>query len=387
MRRPARRFAEERRETIRDCLTLAHGIFYAIYYKVMNATHPASRTIKIDIRPLAYDMAPPQRNEELIRAQDLLSHIDYRFLFDRAYDAILLTDTTGQILTWNNRAVEFFGYTEEELSRRTLQTVIAGMNEMLLATIHETVQRGQHMRIQAFGMLKSGELNAVELVITANGKETDRFCCLIKNIQSRWQTEQNLNSAYHAMDNTDSGIGIVSMEGVILYSNRTMTRLLADGNEQDVLGRSLTAWFDNDSVVQPLLESITRRECWSAEQSMLIGEKSCYFSLSAVPDINADNELTGMVLSIRDIAEVRRMEIAQQQAARDRTVLESLGSICHALTQPTTVLLTSIELLKLESGIDEAQRREMIVLCYDTVLDMREQLVKLNSRCLEENNP
>lgn len=332
-------------------------------------------------------MAPPQRSEELIRAQDLLSHIDYRFLFDRAYDAILLTDPAGQILTWNTRAVDFFGYTEEELSRRTLQTVIAGMNEMLLATIQETVQRGQHIRIQAFGMLKSGELNAVELVITANGKETDRFCCLIKNIQSRWQTEQNLNSAYHAMDNTDSGIGIVSMAGIILYSNRTMTRLLADGNEKEILGKPLTTWLDRDSVVQPLLESIANRECWSFEQSILIGEKSCYLSLSAVPDINADNELSGMVLSIRDISEVRRMEIAQQQSARDRSVLESLGSICHALTQPTTVLLTSIELLKLEAGIDEAQRREMIALCYDTVLDMREQLVKLNSRCLEEKNP
>lgn len=353
----------------------------------MNVSHPASRTIKIDIRPLAYDMAPPQRSEELIRAQDLLSHIDYRFLFDRAYDAILLTDPAGQILTWNTRAVDFFGYTEEELSRRTLQTVIAGMNEMLLATIQETVQRGQHIRIQAFGMLKSGELNAVELVITANGKETDRFCCLIKNIQSRWQTEQNLNSAYHAMDNTDSGIGIVSMAGIILYSNRTMTRLLADGNEKEILGKPLTTWLDRDSVVQPLLESIANRECWSFEQSILIGEKSCYLSLSAVPDINADNELSGMVLSIRDISEVRRMEIAQQQSARDRSVLESLGSICHALTQPTTVLLTSIELLKLEAGIDEAQRREMIALCYDTVLDMREQLVKLNSRCLEEKNP
>ena len=118
---------------------------------------------------------------------------------------------------------------------------------------------------------------------------------------------------------------------------------------------------------------------------MLIGQRSCCFSLSAVPDINADNELTGMVLSIRDIAERRRMEIAEQQAARNRTVLESLGSICHALTQPTTVLLTSIELLKLESGIDEAQRKEMIALCYDTILDMREQLVKMNSRCADEN--
>lgn len=351
----------------------------------MNTASATSRTIKIDIRSLAYDIKPPERNDLLNRAQDLLSEIDYRFLFDRAYDAILLTDSDGHILTWNSRAVEFFKYAEEDLSRLSIQEVIAGLNEMLLATIRETVQRGQHIRIQAFAILKTGEMNAVELVITGNGlKEPNRFCCLIKNIQSRWQTEQNLNSAYHAMDNTDSGIGIVNMSGIIIYSNRMMTKLLAEGDESAILGKPLTLWFDSKSVVDPLLEQITKRERWSGEHSILIGQKSCCFSLSAVPDINADNELTSMVLSIRDIADRRRMEIAEQQATRNRTVLESLGSICHGLTQPTTVLLTSIELLKLETGIDDAQRREMISLCYDTVLDMREQLVKMNNRCADE---
>lgn len=352
----------------------------------MNTAPLGSRTIKIDIRTLAYDMKPPEGNGRSKNAQDLLSQIDYRFLFDRAYDAILLTDTNGHILSWNTRAVEFFGYTEEELLRLTLQEVIAGLNEMLLSTIRETVQRGQHIRIQAFGLLKSGDLNAVELVITGNGtKEPDRLCCLVKNIQSRWQTEQNLNSAYHAMDNTDSGIGIVNMRGIIIYANRMMTRLLADGDEAGILGKPLSDWFDQQTLVGPLLDQISKRQCWSGEHSLLLGQKSCCFSLSAVPDISSDNELTGMVISIQDIAERRRMEIAEQQAARNRTVLESLEAICHTLTQPTTVLLTSIELLKLESGIDEAQRKEMIALCYDTVLDMREQLVKMNSRCAEES--
>ena len=350
----------------------------------MKTTNLSSRTIKIDIRSLAYEAKPPQCDEALVKAQSLLSQIDYRFMFDRAYAAILLVDNNGQILSWNSRAVEFFGYAPEDLCRKNIQTVIAGMNEMILATIKETVQRGQHMRIQAFGMLNNGEMNALELVITGNGlNDTDHFCCLIKNIQTEWQMEQNLNSAYHAMDNTDLGIGIVNMAGVISYANRTMIRLLADGNEAKILRKPLTDWFDSTSIVQPLLASIKKQECWSAEKSILIGETSCCFSLSAVPDVNSDNELTGMVLSIRDVAENRRMEIAQQQAARDRTILESLGSICHTLTQPMTVLLTSVELLKLETGIDDAQKKEIISLCYDTVLNMREQLVSLNSRCME----
>ena len=174
------------------------------------------------------------------------------------------------------------------------------------------------------------------------------------------------------------------MNGTIIYSNRMMTKLLADGDETAILGKALALWFDPRIIVSPLLGKIANRECWAGEHSIIIGQKSCCFSLSAVPDINADNELTGMVISIRDIADRRRMEIAEKQAARNQTVLESLGSICHALTQPTTVLLTSIELLKMETGIDEAQKKEMVELCYETVLEMREQLVKMNSRCGEE---
>jgi PAS domain S-box-containing protein len=360
-------------------------MFFAHIKDTMNMSPIGSRTIKIDIRTLACDVKPPDHNGRSTNAQDLLSQIDYRFLFDRTYDAILLTDSNGHILSWNDRALQFFGYSEETLARLTLQEVIAGLNEMLLSTIRETVQQGQHMRIQAFSVLKNGELNAVELVITGNGpKEPNRFCCLVKNIQSRWQAEQNLTSAYHAMDNTDAGIGIVNMQGIIIYSNRMMTRLLADGDEKGILGKPLSLWFDQEAFLKPLLEQIALRQPWSGEHSFLIGQKSCCFSLSAVPDISSDNELTGMVISIQDIAERRRMEVAEQQAARNRTLLESLGSICHALTQPTTVLLTSIELLKLEIGLDEAQRKEMIALCYETVLEMREQLMKMNSRCAEE---
>ena len=48
----------------------------------------------------------------------------------------------------------------------------------------------------------------------------------------------------------------------------------------------------------------------------------------------------------------RRLAIAEMQVERSKVVMESLAGFCHALGQPATVLLSSIELLKMD-GVDE----------------------------------
>ena len=55
----------------------------------------------------------------------------------------------------------------------------------------------------------------------------------------------------------------------------------------------------------------------------------------------------------------RRLAIAEMQVERSKVVMESLAAFCHALGQPSTVLLSSIELLKMD-GIDEDTKRQVI---------------------------
>lgn len=340
-----------------------------------------SQTIKIDIRTLA---ASPSATVQRVapEGRGAVEAIDYRFLFENAYDAILVFGPSGRVLSANGRASEFFGYTMDELSLLTFQQLIAGADDKLLMSILDAVASGQYLRINAFAALKSTDLRAVEIAVSGKGDgDRQRLCCLIRNIQSGWQTEQNLNTAYHAMDNTDSGIGVANMQGIILYSNRAMLNLLAGGDESGVVGKHLDTWFDQQLVVRPMLEKIASRESWSGEQWLMTNEKGTWLNVSAVPDVNGDDELTGLVLSIRDTAQERRAELAEQQTARNRTIMESFSSICHALGQPATVLLTSIEMLKMESGVDEATKKELINMSYDAVLEMREQLKKMSQRC------
>ena len=210
---------------------------------------------------------------------------------------------------------------------------------------------------------------------------------LVRDIQSRWRAEQKLLSTYHAMDNTDSGIGIVGLDGKVIYANRTMVSLLAGGDEQAVLGQPLSVWFDNRSVIEPMLANIGQRLAWSGEQQMISDAKTIWLTISAVPDINEDQELRGTVLSVRDTADRRRAEIAEYQVERDRIMMESLAGVCHSLGQPATVLLTSIEIMKMEAMTDDHPLKAMIDLCYDAVIQLRDLLQKMNAKRLYATEP
>ena len=74
-----------------------------------------------------------------------------------------------------------------------------------------------------------------------------------------------------------------------------------------------------------------------------------------------------------------RLRIAELQAERAKVVMNSLAGFCHALGQPATVLLSSMELLKME-GIDDATKRQVVDLCYDAVIEIKSLLAEMKQR-------
>ena len=75
----------------------------------------------------------------------------------------------------------------------------------------------------------------------------------------------------------------------------------------------------------------------------------------------------------------RQLAIAEMKVERSKVVMESLAGFCHALGQPATVLLSSIELLKMD-GIDEATKRQVVDMCYDAVVEIKSLLAEMKER-------
>jgi hypothetical protein len=74
-----------------------------------------------------------------------------------------------------------------------------------------------------------------------------------------------------------------------------------------------------------------------------------------------------------------RLRVAELQAERAKVVMESLAGFCHALGQPATVLLSSIELLKMDN-IDDATKRQVVDMCYDAVIEIKSLLAEMKQR-------
>ena len=75
----------------------------------------------------------------------------------------------------------------------------------------------------------------------------------------------------------------------------------------------------------------------------------------------------------------RRLAIAEMQVERSKVVMESLAGFCHALGQPATVLLSSIELLRMPDT-DEETRKAVLDMCYDAVIEIRSLLAQMKKR-------
>ncbi len=347
-----------------------------------------TRTLKIDIRSLGYDASSAAKGRYIGSTSDF-DGIDYQYMFESSYDAVVITDRAGNILAYNERALNFFEYSSVgSFSDMTIHSLIAGVTDSLIKNISAVIQERRYMRIQAFAITLQETFIPVEMIVMGTKKESDESVCyMIRDVQARKQAEQTLLSAFHAMDNTDSGIGIVDLSGKITYANRKLTSMLGAGDESRVVGQNLEIWFDGETIVKPMIEAVMSGGKWTTEKKVAQEGYNRFLQISVVPDINEDDQLLGMVISVIDNTDRRRAETAEYQLERDRAMMESLSETCHAIGQPATVLLTSIELLKASPELDFTSRKEVEDMCYTAVLDLRECLKDMNAARMSVKGP
>ena len=84
----------------------------------------------------------------------------------------------------------------------------------------------------------------------------------------------------------------------------------------------------------------------------------------------------------------RRLAAAELQIERSKVVMESLAGFCHAHGQPATVLLSSIELLKMQNGqTDPEMQKQILDICYDAIIEIRDLLAQMKKNANGSRNP
>lgn len=352
----------------------------------------ASQTMRIDIPPdiksaqhqpnskrrLMPQLETPPQIPSRLKAYSSLGDPDFQELFQSVYDGAIISTMTGKVVDANVRATNFLQYTREELLALDLVDFVSGANQTTLTTIQATIKKDRFLLIQAYCNRKDQALFPVEIAVNPlKVGGIDYFCCFIRDITWRRQAEDILKTIHTAIQNAATGIVIADLAGLIDYANQAAGQLC--GEEEALAGRRVQDLFQDDLVFAALLTSIQAGTTWSGEVLLKrLHGTPVHIQIAVAPNRDADDALTGMILSLLDISDRIRAQEAEKHSERQNVMIESLGAACHHLGQPATVLLASLELMVRVKDQDKALAEELLASSIDAAESLRKMLHNLN---------
>jgi PAS domain S-box-containing protein len=344
-----------------------------------------SKTIRIDVLPRLGSAAPgipggagaaaagaqrpsPIRPEEFLR------------FFENAYDATLVTDEDGIFVMANRRVTDLLGYETHDLVGVTIAQLISGADSGLVETVRSTLTSERFLRISGWCVRKDGA--AFPASIAANQFVSDErayFCFYIRDETLRFNAEAELHTVQNAVHNAGTGIAVAGLDGALLYANPALSELCGLPAPGELAGRRLADFLGDGEVVQAMLDAVKSGQGALVELPLKMPDGATkWVQVSAAPNLDAENTLIGMVLSLVDIGDRRRAEQAERVVERDRVMMESLGAVCHHLGQPATVLLSSLEMLNRVKRPDPATHADLLQMSLEAAETLRKNLQELN---------
>lgn len=131
-----------------------------------------------------------------MRTRQLRQSIErFQTILNSTSDALVLSSTNGIIDQINDACAREFGYSSEELSERSLLTLIHEDNkEAIAAAIRTVVTSGMPRRLELLARRRNGEEFAADVALTLTSSKEDApiLLCSIRDITERKQIEAEL---------------------------------------------------------------------------------------------------------------------------------------------------------------------------------------------------
>lgn len=350
-----------------------------------------SKTIRIDVLPQwtssAQNPEAAQRGIQTQNTNDIPNAAassvrleDYLRFFENAYDATLITDPHGAYVNANKRVTELLGYDQQTLQHINFWQLVSGADAGLMDTVRNSLASERFLRISAWCLRQDGSSFPAEIAVNQFISGESAFLCFfIRDETLRSQAETQLRTVQNAVKNASTGIGVAGLDGAIRYANTALAALFGEHNPKYLKGCTLDTLLGNSKLVQDLATAVKEGQSALVEVSLpLAGGATRWIQISAAPNLDTEDALIGMVLSLVDISDRRRAEQAERVVERDKVMMESLGAVCHHLGQPATVLLSTLEMINRLKDSDQESRTELLRMSLEAAESLRKTLFELN---------
>ena len=291
-------------------------------------------------------------------------------LFETLQEGIYIVTPEDQILDANPALVRILGYDSKlELLARKVSEVFP--DESLRALVRHEVDRQPVLEGREITLLRKDGvaitcLNTAAAVRDASGKIV-RYQGALMDISSRREMERRLHKQQEFARRL-----VDSFPDLILVLDTKSHYTFISPRCRDVLGYELddtrdmqfggrTHPEDLPGLMTLYRDIIRGKQSYSSMEVRVrhkLGDwRRILFNFS--PLFDESNKIEGVVLSGRDVTDLKRLEEQLIQAEKLAAMGQMLAGVAHELNNPLTAILGVTELVREREGLDDSMKRQL----------------------------
>jgi PAS domain S-box-containing protein len=263
---------------------------------------------------------------------------------ENAVEGISRLDTQGRYLTVNKAYADITGYQPEEMiGMEWPRTVHPDECEKMIAAYQEMLAVGK-VEAETRGIRKDGSIFHKQLVMVTAYDEQNNFIghyCFMKNITERKQAEDALRRYERIVSATTDAMSLVDRNYIYQVINQTY---LTWYNKQyeEIVGHSVSEILGAEVFERVIKEPFD--QCLAGETAHYhnwfeLAPGRRFLSVTYSPYLEADQTISGVVVSIRDITELKQIEERLWQRNQEmQAIFAAFPDILFRLAADGTIL-------------------------------------------------
>lgn len=295
----------------------------------------------------------------------------YTELFQNVYDAGIITDLHGRIRDVNRRALDYFGYTQEDLCDLDISDVVSGMDDEIIRTLYENVQCERFTLMTAVCQRADGTFFPAEIAVSQIRLSTPHLTFFIRDITTRIQQDEMLRTEHTALQNSSDAIVVINLNSVVEYANPAVARIWGLPSPADIINHNLGILFLNPSDGTAIIESLSGENFTT--DGVVVAKRAdgspFRAQIRAACNRNTNGEVVGAVVSFTDLTERDRMMFSEKHLSYMTGSISRFEEIQNCFLTNLEELSSYIEKIRENAQVDEVKK--LVVPASDTCEGLR----------------